>query len=145
MIPNKQIGWSQEENLLWQISKQLDRMDSILCTGPCPTTTSTTTLPPTTSTTTTLTPTTTTTTTLNPLINTNYTFVNCVGACSGECLDPILYFNVWMLQSCVSSWPQLGCEVWLDEAKTLPFASGNYPNSAGGCVTITDGVVTAIP
>ena len=42
MIPNKQIGWSQEENLLWQISKQLDRMDSILCTGPCPTTTTTT-------------------------------------------------------------------------------------------------------
>ena len=37
MIPNRQIGWSQEENLLWQISKQLDRMDSILCTGPCPT------------------------------------------------------------------------------------------------------------
>ena len=45
-IGNRQIGWSQEENLLWQISKQLDRMDSILCTGPCPTTT-TTTLPPT--------------------------------------------------------------------------------------------------
>jgi hypothetical protein len=42
-IGNKQIGWSQEENLLWQISKQLDRMHSILCTGPCPTTTTTTT------------------------------------------------------------------------------------------------------
>jgi hypothetical protein len=43
MIPAKQIGWSQEENLLWEISKQLDRMNSILCTGPCPTTTTTTT------------------------------------------------------------------------------------------------------
>jgi hypothetical protein len=42
-IGNKQIGWSQEENLLWQISKQLDSMNSILCTGPCPTTTTTTT------------------------------------------------------------------------------------------------------
>jgi len=38
-IPNKQIGWGQEENLLWQISKELDRMISAMCTGPCPTTT----------------------------------------------------------------------------------------------------------
>ena len=43
-IPNKQIGWSQEENLLWQISKELDRMISAMCTGPCPTTTTTTTI-----------------------------------------------------------------------------------------------------
>jgi len=43
-IPNKQIGWSQEENLLWQISKELDRMISIVCTGSCPTTTTTTTI-----------------------------------------------------------------------------------------------------
>jgi hypothetical protein len=43
-IPNKQIGWSQEENLLWQISKELDRMISIMCTGSCPTTTTTTTI-----------------------------------------------------------------------------------------------------
>jgi hypothetical protein len=55
-IGNRQIGWSQEENLLWQISKQLDRMHSILCTGPCPTTTSTTTLPTTTTTTSTTAP-----------------------------------------------------------------------------------------
>jgi hypothetical protein len=25
-IPNKQIGWSQESNLLWQISNQLDQL-----------------------------------------------------------------------------------------------------------------------
>ena len=43
MIPNKQIGWSQESNLLWEISKQLDRAIAVLCTGPCPTTTTTTT------------------------------------------------------------------------------------------------------
>ena len=42
-IGNRQIGWSQEDNLLWEISKQLDRMNSVLCTGPCPTTTTTTT------------------------------------------------------------------------------------------------------
>lgn len=43
MIAPKQIGWSQEENLLWEISRQLDSMASIMCTGPCPTTTTTTT------------------------------------------------------------------------------------------------------
>lgn len=43
-VPAKQIGWSQEENLLWQISKQLDHMISIMCTGDCPTTTTTTTI-----------------------------------------------------------------------------------------------------
>lgn len=45
-IPSKQIGWSQQSNLLWEISKQLDRTLSVLCTGPCPTTTTTTTLAP---------------------------------------------------------------------------------------------------
>jgi hypothetical protein len=43
-IGNKQIGWSQESNLLWEISKQLDDMTSIMCTGDCPTTTTTTTI-----------------------------------------------------------------------------------------------------
>jgi hypothetical protein len=42
-ISAKQIGWSQEANLLWEISRQLDRINSIVCTGPCPTTTTTTT------------------------------------------------------------------------------------------------------
>jgi hypothetical protein len=31
-IPNRQIGWSQESNLLWQISKQLDQTSCQLCT-----------------------------------------------------------------------------------------------------------------
>jgi hypothetical protein len=43
-IPNKQIGWSEKANLLWEISKQLDRINSVVCTGPCPTTTTTTTV-----------------------------------------------------------------------------------------------------
>lgn len=42
-IPNKQIGWSEKANLLWEISKQLDLTINLMCTGPCPTTTSTTT------------------------------------------------------------------------------------------------------
>lgn len=46
-IGNKQIGWSQQSNLLWEISRQLDRINSFMCTGDCPTTTTTTTATPT--------------------------------------------------------------------------------------------------
>lgn len=42
-IPNKQIGWSEKANLLWEISRQLDRLNTQMCTGGCPTTTTTTT------------------------------------------------------------------------------------------------------
>lgn len=54
-VPNKQIGWSTEANLLWNISKQLDEL--IKVTGALSnalTTTTTTTTTPTTTTTTTL-------------------------------------------------------------------------------------------
>jgi len=43
-VPNKQIGWSQESNLLWQISKQLDEL--IKVTASLTTTTTTTTAAP---------------------------------------------------------------------------------------------------
>jgi hypothetical protein len=42
-IGNRQIGWSNESNLLWNISKQLDRL--IKVTGANLTTTTTTTSP----------------------------------------------------------------------------------------------------
>jgi hypothetical protein len=46
MIAPRQIGWSEKANLLWEISKQLDRLNTQMCTGGCPTTTTTsTTLP----------------------------------------------------------------------------------------------------
>ncbi len=41
-IPNKQIGWSEKANLLWEISRKLDRINSQMCVGTCPTTTTTT-------------------------------------------------------------------------------------------------------
>ena len=92
-IGNKQIGWSQESNLLWEISRQLDRMNSILCTGPCPTTTSTTTLP-TTTTTSTIAPTTTTTTTSGPcnctpgqIISFPFNYFDCQGV-NRICTEP---------------------------------------------------------
>ena len=127
MIPRKQIGWNQEENLLWEISRQLDKL---LCINTACKTISTTT----------------TTTTINPLIETNYTFIDCGTDCNGECLSPYDYFTVWMLESCVNSWPSLGCEVWLNKAKTIPFPSGSYPNGLGtGCIVIDNGVVVSVP
>ena len=47
-IPNKQIGWSQESNLLWQISNQLDQLIKVtasLSTSTSTTTTTTTAAP----------------------------------------------------------------------------------------------------
>jgi uncharacterized protein (TIGR02145 family) len=35
-IPPKQIGWSQKSNLLWEISRELDKTLNFMCTGPCP-------------------------------------------------------------------------------------------------------------
>lgn len=59
-IPSRQIGWDTRDNLLWQISKQLERLIHVRASRN--TTTTTTTVAPTT-TTTTVPPTTTTTTT----------------------------------------------------------------------------------
>jgi hypothetical protein len=41
-IPSRQIGWSTQSNLLWEISKQLERLTCVMAGG-CPTTTTTTT------------------------------------------------------------------------------------------------------
>lgn len=51
-IPSRQIGWSTTENLLWQISKQLQYLTQVVANGTTTTTSSTST----TSTTTTATP-----------------------------------------------------------------------------------------
>lgn len=45
-VPSRQIGWSQEANLLHQIARQLDRLINILCCSPATTTTTTTTVEP---------------------------------------------------------------------------------------------------
>ena len=54
-IPSRQIGWGTEENLLWEISKQIERLTCVTAGG-CGaiTTTTTSTVAPTTTTTTTL-------------------------------------------------------------------------------------------
>ena len=43
---NKQIGWSQEANLLWEISKQLDEVIKVAESVSSSTTTTTTTAAP---------------------------------------------------------------------------------------------------
>jgi hypothetical protein len=53
-IGPKQIGWSNESNLLWQISKQLERLIQVTGTLASTTTTTTTVAPATTTTTTTV-------------------------------------------------------------------------------------------
>ena len=52
-IPSKQIGWSNTDNLLWQISKQLEYLTKVVSGGNQYTTTTTSTAAPTTTTTTT--------------------------------------------------------------------------------------------
>ncbi len=52
-IPSRQIGWSTTDNLLWQISKQLQYLTQVIAHPPASTTTTTTTVAPTTTTTTT--------------------------------------------------------------------------------------------
>ena len=47
-IPSRQIGWSQKANLLWQISKQLEKLTQVAGNVKLTTTTSTTTATPTT-------------------------------------------------------------------------------------------------
>jgi hypothetical protein len=44
-VPNKQIGWSTEANLLWQISKQLDELIKVTSALSTTTTTTTTAAP----------------------------------------------------------------------------------------------------
>ncbi len=40
-IPSRQIGWGTTDNLLWQISKQLEYLTQVVATGGTTTTTTT--------------------------------------------------------------------------------------------------------
>ena len=55
-IPSRQIGWSTTDNLLWQISKQLQYLTQVIAHPPASTTTTTSTSTSTTTTTTTAAP-----------------------------------------------------------------------------------------
>lgn len=32
-VPNRQIGWSQESNLIWEIAKEIDQINKIVGAG----------------------------------------------------------------------------------------------------------------
>ena len=129
-IGNRQIGWSQEENLLWEVSRQLDRMNSILCTDPCPTSSTSST--------------TTTTTTTIPLVFTDNLFQECNQPCGSVCGPFLIYYNAWMTQECIDTFPTIGCEIWYTEDRTVPFPDGTYNIGNGNCIVVTDGVITDI-
>ena len=206
-IPSRQIGWGTKANLLWQISKQLERLTCVTAGGCGPTTTTTTTSastnynvagcermeyhvityigegvlpegtivnndtpecwyiidqttePADVGTVEYVWPTlgecapcidshtTTTTTTTAPLVFTNTTFVNCAEPCfsPSECVTPLSYFEVYMSQVCIDSWPTVGCQVWLDDKGTIPFSTGNYNDGSGLCIYIENGIVVSAP
>jgi hypothetical protein len=126
MIPRKQIGWSQEENLLWEISKQLDKL---VCINTVCTTTSSST---------------TTTTTTIPLVQTIDTFQVCDADCGTPCEGAISYYDIWLTQECIDSFPTIGCGIWTKEDRSETFPDGTYNIGDGTCIVITDGVITDI-
>jgi hypothetical protein len=110
MTISKQIGWSQKANLLWDISKELDKTLKSICTGPpCFTTT------------------TTTTTTPLVLINGNYYLANCV-PCESGCLFGEI--NLYTEQACVDL-ITVGCHIYLDLEGTINATEGYYPSWDG--------------
>jgi hypothetical protein len=104
-IPSRQIGWSTTDNLLWQISKQLEYLTQITAHPPGSTTTTTSSSSSSTSTSTssTSTSTTTTTTTIyNGLVtyrlsNADYPDTQTACADSGKLDSPSDYTLVYMM------------------------------------------------
>lgn len=74
------------------------------------------------------------------LFDTNRTTVG--GGCIGRA-DPA---TIYLTQECFDD-PQIGCEIWSDEAGTTPAVDGDYLITLAGAVlgyvTVIDGVVTA--
>ncbi len=64
------------------------------------------------------------------------------GGCIGRA-DPAV---IYLTQECFDN-PQIGCEIWSDEAGTIPADDGDYlidlTGAIPGYITVVDGVVTA--
>ena len=120
-IPNRQIGWGTEENLLWQISKQLEYLTKVVYNIPNNTTS-------------TSTSTTTTTTTAAPSYSyfSNYSTVSQGSACY-QAQDQFTIYS--------SSDIAQGVVMYTDEALTTPASTGFYSFS-GAVYDILDGLVT---
>jgi len=88
--------------------------------------------------------TTTSTTTTAALVNSTNAFVDCTAACNEACDEPFNYFDVWMTQECLDTFPTIGCAIWLNVEATVNFPNGTYNNGSGQCIVITDGIITNI-
>jgi len=88
--------------------------------------------------------TTTTTTTTAALVNSTNVFVDCTAPCNGVCDEPFNYFDVWMTQECLDTFPTIGCAIWLNVEGTVAFPDGSYNNANAVCIVITDGIITNI-
>jgi hypothetical protein len=88
--------------------------------------------------------TTTTTTTAEPLLRTTSTFADCTAECGERCEEPYTYYGVYMTQSCIDSFPSLGCEIWLDDEGTEPFPDSTYNIGTGDCIRLRDGIIDSI-
>ena len=120
-IPSRQIGWGTEENLLWQISKQLESLTRVVYNIGGNTTS-------TTSTTTTIVPTTTTTTTIGGV-----SFAAAIGAfnptdaCAGIGTSFTLYYSGSLGN---------GTALFYDAGLISPYQPGSPPSGNGSYLRI---------
>ena len=166
-IPSRQIGWSTQANLLWQISKQLERLTCVTACGCGTTTTTTTTAIPTTTTTssssstttsttsstssstttstTTIEPTTTTTTTSNlTSIELQYFDGNMDGGDGTPC-DPLREPGFEEYFTTIECVPLIvGCNLYTDGTATAYAANGYYQYGNGDYFYLFDGVVVNV-
>lgn len=202
-IPSRQIGWSTESNLLWQISKELERLTCVMAGG-CTTTTTTTTIAPIYTFESAFSDTSNSNACTDPnyepqifslsdtlgigiqvfqdplleqtafdgwysvsgivyhitggngfiselgtpcseiIINVTDKFVDCDLPCGSSCLEPFNYFDVYMTVGCESTFPTIGCAIWLNIEGTIAFPNGIYNNGNGLCIKITDGLISDI-
>jgi hypothetical protein len=88
--------------------------------------------------------TTTTTTTTIPLVFTNSLFQECNAPCGSTCGPFLFYYNVWMTQECIDTFPTIGCAIWDNEEGTYNIRDGTYNIGDGTCIVITGGIITDI-
>jgi len=78
------------------------------------------------------------------IINVPIRFVDCPSPCGVDCGGFPNYFNVYMTYGCEQTFPSIGCAIWLNVEATVNFPNGTYNNGNGGCIVITDGIITNI-
>jgi hypothetical protein len=137
-IPSKQIGWGTQENLLWEISKQLEQLAGVMSKIGQTTTSTTTTVAPTT---------TTTSTTTSGLFPINGIYYSSNGG--AICSSPIDIFSPFPNAYCTTSTLQDGSYLYSGNGTANPVIGGIYVSNAQGVVFLTSydfpGMIVAFP